>query len=55
MWSQVVGAVCSSTANKYKNLRFHFHVYKLAFGFSPHRKPVVATVEVTQLLPILPT
>lgn len=39
-WIQdgVMWWVQSPTANTCKNLRFHFHVYKLAFGFSPHGK-----------------
>lgn len=43
------------THAKKKNLRFHFHVYKLAFGFSPHGKPVAAAAEATQQLQNLST
>lgn len=46
----VIWCVQSPTVNTCKNLRFHFHVYKLAFGFSPHGKPVAAAAEATQQL-----
>lgn len=46
----VIWRVQSPTVNTCKNPGFHFHVYKLAFGFFPHGKPVAAAAEETQQL-----
>lgn len=42
--------IWSPTVNTCRNPGFHFHVYKLAFGFFPHGKPVAAAAEATQQL-----
>ena len=55
MWIQdVIWRVCNRPLQTHaENLRFHFHVYKLAFGFFPHGEPVAAAAEAAQPIPNL--